>query len=555
MLTQLSIQNIALIERLTVSFAPGLNVLTGETGAGKSIVVGALDFVLGGRADKDRIAGGAEKGQVEALFDVSQEPRVAALLAELNVEIEDGLLPLMREINQTGRSVSRVAGVVVPLSQLKRVTSLLVDLHGQHAHQSLLDPGTHLHFLDVMGDAEHQALVRQVRETFAQWSAAKRALADAEGNVLERARREDMLRFQLEELDGANLVEDEEEDLVQQRDVMRNAENIRDGLERTYAILTGGIDDELPSAMDALRMALDALSAVSRYSDAYEKVYDQLAESVYAVEGVASDVDALRDVAESDPERLDEIEARLDLLGKLKRKYGETISEMIAFRERAREELDQVENIDTRIDNLQKEEKRTYAALQDEAKRLSDTRHALAQVCETRVLEQLRDLGMQAARFAVSFAEDAPFSADGLDKVEFLLSANAGEPMRPLSRVASGGELSRIMLAFKVIEAENEGIPVLVFDEVDTGISGRMGQIVAEKMKQVAGSRQVLCVTHLPQIAAIADEQYLVDKHEEGGRTRTTVTLLDTEGRVDAIARMLGGGETAIPHARAMLEQ
>lgn len=555
MLLQLSIRNIALIDKLDVSFSPGLNVLTGETGAGKSIVVGALDFVIGGRADKERIAGGADRGQVEALYDVSQMPRVKALLAEMALEIEDDLLPIMREISQAGRSVCRVAGVVTPLSQLRRVTELLVDLHGQHAHQSLLNPGIHLQFLDAMGDAKHQALVASVRTAYEQWSTARKALAAAEGGAQERARREDMLRFQLEELDGARLVEGEEEALEQERDVMRNAEDIREALERAYAYLSGGVSDELPSALDGLRVVMEALETVSEYGEGYEQAYNQLAESVYTLESVAHDLDNLRDVAESDPQRLDEVEARLDMLGRLKRKYGETTADMIAFREQVREQLAASEDLEARLDDLQKEEKRQHKLLEEGAQKLSAARHALAKGCEARVLGQLSDLGMQGARFEVAFGDGAAMSADGLDKVEFLLSANAGEPLRPLSRVASGGELSRIMLAFKVIEAENEGIPVLVFDEVDTGISGRMGQIVADKMKQVAASRQILCVTHLPQIAASADAQYLVEKMEKDGRTRTTVQLLDHAGRVQVLARMLGGGDTAVVHAQAMLER
>lgn len=553
MLVQLSIRNIALIDRLDVQFAPGLNVLTGETGAGKSIVVGSLDLVLGGRADKDRIAGGADRGQVEALFDVSEMPRVKALLAEMSLEIEEDMLPIMREINQSGRSISRVAGVVVPLAKLRQVTSLLVDLHGQHAHQSLLDASTHLGFLDAMGDAGHQAMVAAVRDAYERWHAARRALDKAEGTAQERARRVDMLRFQLEELDVAELEEGEEEALEQERDVMRNTERIREDLERAYAHLSGGYDDELPTALDALRVALDALASVSEYGDPYEPVYDQMAEAVDSLEGVARDLDRLRDVADSDPERLEAVEARLDLISRLGRKYGADTAEMIAFRENVRQELAENENIDARIDSLQKEEAQQQKAFAAGAGKLSKARRALAKACEARVMAQLSDLGMKAARFEVAFSEDAAATADGLDKVEFLLSANAGEPMRPLSRVASGGELSRIMLAFKVIEAENEGIPVLVFDEVDTGISGQMGQIVAEKMKQVAGTRQILCVTHLPQIAAIADEQYLVDKQETEGRTRTTVSLLNEAGRVQVLARMLGGGETALVHAEAML--
>lgn len=553
MLIQLSIQNIALIDRLQVSFGPGFTTLTGETGAGKSIVVGSLEFVLGGRADKDRVSGGASRGQVEALFDVSAQPAVLSLLSEMEIEIEDGLLPVMREINSSGRSVCRVAGILVPLAQLRRLTALLVDLHGQHAHQSLLDSATHLAFLDAMGNEAHRLLVARVRLAYDKWNAVRRALSQKQGGEQERARREDMLRFQLEELDGASLVAGEEDELEQQRIMMRNGERIREELARAYAYISEGIGEEIPSAMDALRTAMRALSAISRYGERYDQAHDQIAEAVYSLESISSDLYDLREEADSDPARLEQIESRLDLLSRLRRKYGATTADMIAYREQVRQELDQNENAEAEIAKLQKQEAALREEAANKAEELSKARHALAKACEERVQQELSELGMQKARFAVSFSEDNAFTADGLDKVEFLLSANTGEPMRPLSRVASGGELSRMMLAFKCIEAENEGVPVLVFDEIDTGISGRMGQIVAEKMRRVAKSRQVLCVTHLPQIAASANEQYLVEKQEKDGKTRTTLTLLDAEGRVDAIARMLGEGDTARAHAVAML--
>ncbi len=555
MLQELFIRNIALIDRLEVAFQRGFNVLTGETGAGKSIVVGSLDFVLGGKADKDRIAGGAESGRVEAVFDISGLPAVQAFLSEMGLEVDGGLLPIWREVSQSGRSVCRVAGVMVPLAQLKQITALLVDLHGQHAHQSLLTPGLHLGFLDAMGNEPHRNAVRAMKGVYEQWHGVKKSLSAAESGALERARREDMLRFQVDELDGAALVAGEEDELERQRSVMRNAERIRGALEQAYACVSGGMDDDAPSALDALRTALEAIGSVSRYGEAFAQAYEQIAEAVYSLESVSRDLDALRDEAESDPARLDKIEARFDLLSRLRRKYGATTGEMIAYRERAREELSESESADARIDGLQREEETLRSALEESAKALSHARHILAKDCEARVLTELSELGMGSAQFEIAFSESASLTADGLDSVEFLLSANKGEPLRPLSRVASGGELSRIMLAFKCIEAENEGIPVLVFDEVDTGISGRMGQVVAEKMKRVASARQVLCVTHLPQIAAIADAQYLVEKHEKDGGIRTTVIPLDMDGRAEVLSRMLGGGETALAHARAMLER
>ena len=555
MLLQLSIRDIALIDRLTLSFGPGLTVLTGETGAGKSIIVGSLDFVLGGKADRDRIAGGAERGRVEALFDISALPRVQSALAEMGLETEDGLLPVCREILQSGRSVCRVAGEVVTVAQLRAVMAPLIDLHGQHAHQSLLDPAKHLQFLDALGDAEHRAATERVRALYGEWSAIARALSEIETNDRERARREDMLRFQLEELDGAKLRAGEEDELTRQRALMRNAEKIRSGLEEAYGALSGDETGELPGALDALQQAAKALGGLSKYDGRFEALSVQLNDAMYAAESVAGELDGLREECGVDPRRLEQVESRLDQLDRLRRKYGATTVEMIAFRERVRAELDSTASSEEKREALKKQEKAAKAAFMKEAQALSEARRALAKACEGRVAAQLAALEMKSAVFEVAFSEDAAPSADGLDAVEFRLSANRGEPPRPLQKAASGGELSRVMLALKCVEAENDGVPTLVFDEIDTGVGGATGVAIAEKLREVGAKRQVLCVTHLPQIAAAARTQFWVEKSVRDGRTHTDARELDTDGRVEAVAQMLGGGETARAHARAMIER
>ncbi len=555
MLLQLSIRDIALIDRLTLSFGPGLTVLTGETGAGKSIIVGSLDFVLGGKADRDRIAGGAERGRVEALFDISALPRVQSALAEMGLETEDGLLPVCREILQSGRSVCRVAGEVVTVAQLRAVMAPLIDLHGQHAHQSLLDPAKHLQFLDALGDAEHRAATERVRALYGEWSAIARALREIETNDRERARREDMLRFQLEELDGAKLRAGEEDELTRQRALMRNAEKIRSGLEEAYGALSGDETGELPGALDALQQAAKALGGLSKYDGRFEALSVQLNDAMYAAESVAGELDGLREECGVDPRRLEQVESRLDQLDRLRRKYGATTVEMIAFRERVRAELDSTASSEEKREALKKQEKAAKAAFMKEAQALSEARRALAKACEGRVAAQLAALEMKSAVFEVAFSEDAAPSADGLDAVEFRLSANRGEPPRPLQKAASGGELSRVMLALKCVEAENDGVPTLVFDEIDTGVGGATGVAIAEKLREVGAKRQVLCVTHLPQIAAAARTQFWVEKSVRDGRTHTDARELDTDGRVEAVAQMLGGGETARAHARAMIER
>ena len=555
MLLQLSIRDIALIDRLTLSFGPGLTVLTGETGAGKSIIVGSLDFVLGGKADRDRIAGGAERGRAEALFDISALPRVQSALTEMGLETEDGLLPVCREILQSGRSVCRVAGEVVTVAQLRAVMAPLIDLHGQHAHQSLLDPAKHLQFLDALGDAEHRAATERVRALYGEWSAIARALREIETNDRERARREDMLRFQLEELDGAKLRAGEEDELTRQRALMRNAEKIRSGLEEAYGALSGDETGELPGALDALQQAAKALGGLSKYDGRFEALSVQLNDAMYAAESVAGELDGLREECGVDPRRLEQVESRLDQLDRLRRKYGATTVEMIAFRERVRAELDSTASSEEKREALKQQEKAAKAAFMKEAQALSEARRALAKACEGRVAAQLAALEMKSAVFEVAFSEDAAPSADGLDAVEFRLSANRGEPPRPLQKAASGGELSRVMLALTCVEAENDGVPTLVFDEIDTGVGGATGVAIAEKLREVGAKRQVLCVTHLPQIAAAARTQFWVEKSVRDGRTHTDARELDTDGRVEAVAQMLGGGETARAHARAMIER
>lgn len=554
MLVQLSIRDIALIDRLTLDFSPGLTVLTGETGAGKSIIVGSLDFVLGGKADRDRIAGGAERGRVEALFDIAALPRVQAVLSELGLEAEDGLLPVCREILKSGRSVCRVAGEIVTVSQLRAVMAALLDLHGQHAHQSLLDPAMHLSFLDALGDESHRQAVERVRALYTEWRHIARALEDEETNERERARREDMLRFQYDELRAAKLKPGEDEELTRQRTVMRNAERIRSGLEEAFAALSGDENGEFPGALDGLQIASKALAGLAKFDSRFAEAGTQLDEALYAVEGLLSDLDDLREECGADPARLEQVEARLDQLNRLRRKYGSTVEEMIAFRDRVKEELNQSATSEERREQLKKDEAKAQAAFRKEAGALSEARRALAENCRMRVAQELSALEMKSAVFEIAFAEDAPPSADGLDAVEFRLSANRGEPPRPLQRAASGGELSRVMLALKCVEAENDGVPTLVFDEIDTGVGGVTGVAIAEKLREVSKKRQVLCVTHLPQIAATADNQFLVAKQERDGRTHTGAKLLDTEGRIAAVAQMLGGGEAADAHARAMIE-
>lgn len=558
MLLQLSIHQLALIDDITIDFAPGFNALTGETGAGKSIVVDAVNLVLGERAERELIQNGAQKARVEALFDVADNVPLLSLLQELQLEPEEGMVSISRELTSAGRNICRVMGSVVPLATLKRVSALLLDIHGQHEHQSLLDERRHLAFLDGFGGVLLEELRAQVASLYAAWRATRQELERLLADAADRERRMDMLRYQVQEIDAARLRPGEGEELERQRTFYRNAEKIIKSVEAAYTALYAGADGQ-DSALDALRGGIDDLQGIAPLDPRYERVYVRLDELYYQLEDAVSDVRGLHAELDYDEADAEAVEERFDLIGRLRRKYGKDIDEILKFRAEAASELDRLEHADDLSDQLKKTLSRQQRALAQASEALSVARREVAATFERRVEEQLQELGMRHARFQVAFAERKPndFTADGVDEVSFAMSANLGQPLRPLARVASGGELSRIMLALKNLEAERSGIPSMVFDEIDTGISGRMAQVVAEKMAQIAGRHQVICVTHLPQIAAMADAQYVVEKGETDGQTRTSVTRLDEAGRREELARMVSGAqetnESSLRHAGTLL--
>lgn len=562
MLCQLSIQNIALIDALNLEFTEGLNVLTGETGAGKSIVIDAMNLALGERADRDLIRAGQDRAVVEALFDASACPSLLPLLEENGVEAEGGQLIVSRTITLSGRNIVRLNGSLIPLSLLRQVTNALVDVHGQHEHQSLLDEGRHLKFLDDYAHEEIAAPAQRVRELFDAYRSVRLRLRGVRQGTKERAQRLDMLRYQVEEIDRARLSPGEEEELTEQRDLIRNAERILSALSQCSAFLDGY--EDMPACTDSIRQAVSLLGGISGYGAQFAQLEEQLRDIYYTLEDIAMQIHVQAEKMDFDPARADYVENRLDEIKSLKRKYGNSVEDVLRYCEDAKKEIDQLSRqekdsgaLDRRLNKLARE---LYAACRE----LSGLRRFAAERFCAAVEAQLRDLGMKSAHLHVDFSalpaeEEAEkfFSASGLDRVRFLISVNAGEPLKPLSRTASGGELSRIMLAFKTIAADSDDVGTLVFDEIDTGISGRMAQVVGEKMAAIGRRRQVICVTHLPQIAALGDSHHLVEKREEEGRTLTRVRALSFEERVREIARMVGGAqETAatLSHAREMLQ-
>ena len=559
MLLRLNIRHLALIDGAEIEFAPGLNVLTGETGAGKSIVVDAVNLVLGERAARELVMQGEKSARAEAIFDTEGNEAIAKELDALGLEAEEGLLFLTRELSESGRSVCRVNGEIVPLATLRRISSQLLDIHGQHEHQLLLDSRNHVSYLDAFGGEELETVRARVRAAYGAWREASSRLSRLRQSVQEREQRIDMLRFQTEELQAAAMTAGEEEELESRRTFYRNAGRITEAFTEARTLLSEGTEDG-ESALSLLRRAVGALSSVSRLDAAYEALHARLDGLYYEAEDAARELSGLLDGMEYDAKDAERVEGRLDLLHRLGRKYGPGTEEMLRYLARAEEELNGLESSEEQAEHLEREEARLLSALRAESDALTALRKKAAERFTREIEGQLRDLGMKNARMAVSFGDaegEEHFTENGQDRVELLFSANLGQEPRPLSKVASGGELSRLMLALKNLSAKKPGVPrSMVFDEIDTGISGRMAQVVAEKMTEIGDRHQVICVTHLPQIAAMADAQYQVSKVEADGRTRTGVIRLDAAGRAEELARMVGGAAgSGLEHAERMLRE
>ena len=560
MLLTLSMRNVALIESLTLEFQRGLHVMTGETGAGKSIVVDAVNLVLGGRADRELIRTGTEKAWVEAAFDISDCAKAQELLVSQSLEAEGGTVTLYREITRSGRNLCRVCGVTMPVAFLRELAALLMDVHGQHEHRFLMEPKYHMQFLDAFGGAEHQAILAQTAQAYQAFITNHRAYARLVKENERKNRRLEELRADLAVMKKAHLKPGEEESLTQERDRLRHGEKIRSALSAAESALSAG-SEEGGGVVSAWRGATQALHGIAGLAPEYQAIEERMESLGYEIEEVAYDLSRLRDANEFDPQRAETVESRLDLIRRLERRFGPTLEDVLTAQKSMQEEYEHLNGLEDQVERMGAEHKRLLAAYRQCARTLTQRRTELARSFEAAMMEQLKDLGMEKTVFQVAFAprpQRQPMpQSDGDDVIEFMISPNPGEPLKPLSKIASGGELSRLMLAVKSLEAAQGGVGTMVFDEIDTGISGRMAQVVAEKMAAIAARRQVLCVTHLPQIAAMADHQLLVEKHQEADRTHTTVRLLDHEGRVAELARMIGGagdsGESARQHAERML--
>ena len=555
MLQSLYLENIALIEKLGIELFPGFNVLTGETGAGKSIIIDAVNFVLGERTSRDLIRNGAVRAKVEAVFNLNEGDAAFAALDALGIEYDGNELILSRELSAAGRNACRVNGTLVPVASLKSVSDTLVDIHGQHEHQALLDAENHISYLDAYCHAESLPIIEKIDAIVSRRNELMLKRNSGFSSQREREREMDMLRYQIEEIASANLEAGEEERLNAEKTVLLNAERIRTALETAHMALSGAEEGSALSAIDTARRSMRDIAALNKD---YEALGDKIEELYYAAEDISFVLRDTSENVESDMQRLEEIEQRLKLISDLKRKYGRTVEDVIDFGKDAGTKLNELENaealaaeLDAKLDKLKAE----YNVAADE---LSKVRRAAGDRLKRDVLNELKDLGMAKAMFdvALSDASGGEPRKGGRETAEFMLSANPGEPLKPLEKVASGGELSRIMLCFKSIFADNDRVPTLIFDEIDTGISGRTAAVVGEKMLGIAKKHQVICVTHLAQIAALADAHLMVRKYDDGKNTFVETRQLNEEEKVQRIAQMMDGesdSPSALTHARELI--
>ena len=547
MLSLLHIENIAVIESADISFDPGFNVLTGETGAGKSIVIDAISAILGQRAYRDMIRTGTSKASVRAVFTGVPE---LSWFKENGVEY-DAETVIQREIFLDGKNVCRVNGSLVSVRILHKLGIQLINIHGQHDSASLFDEENHLTFLDAFADNE--PLRASYSEAYQAVSDLRRQIDKMTMDEGEKLRRMETLKYQIAEIEKADLEPGEDDKLEARRKVLQNAEKLSDGLNTAAQCLYGG--DDTDGAAGLLAQAEYALGRLGRFTDSFQALHERVADLMYQVQDAAEEVRDARDDLSYSADELEQIESRLDTIHKLRRKYGVTCEDILAYLDKAKKELDDIEFADDHLEKLKKKLKKAEKEAWEAALALRENRQKTAKSMAQRILTELAQLDMPRVQFECAFTE-TDLSPRGADAVAFYMSANAGEALKPMSKVASGGELARIMLAMKNVLAEKDQVATLIFDEVDTGVSGRAAQKVAEKLRSVAAHKQVLCVTHLPQLAALAQTHLLIAKSERDGRTYTSVTPLDIEGRKKELARIIGGTnitETTLKSAEEML--
>lgn len=554
MLQEISITNFAIIPELRLSFHEGMTALTGETGAGKSIIIDALGLLAGGRGSSDYIRQGADKCILEGLFELPQQPGFTDLMDELGIESDDDNLIVRRDMSLTGKNICRVNGHIVTLANLRRIGSYLVDIQGQNEHQELLRPDAHLDLLDRFGDDAFLQKKKAYQKTYNAYRELERKVRKVQQNEKSYVQRIDMLHFQQEEIAAAQLQPGEEEKLKEEREKLSNYQKIADGLAAGYSALSGG--DQ--SSVDGIGLAVSELQSIAHLDTEYETIFDNIQNAYYLLQDAVGDMSRQIDLLELDENRLEEVTQRLELIRQLKRKYGDSIEAILTYYEEITRELASSDFSEGQLEKMRSDLAEKESLLNQQANELRAGRKKIAKQLEKSILKELKSLYMENTEFEVRFMEqeEKRFDPNGFDQVEFYITTNPGEPLKPLVKVASGGELSRVLLALKTIFSSEQGVTSIIFDEVDTGVSGRVAQAIADKISQISKYSQVLCITHLPQVAAVADYQYYIVKDVIEGRTRTSVQELKQNQREKEIARMLAGSEITqltVEHAKELL--
>ncbi|WP_080146822.1 DNA repair protein RecN [Marinilactibacillus piezotolerans] len=547
MLQALHIQNFAIIQELTLDFKQGMTVLTGETGAGKSIIIDAVGLLAGGRGSSEFVRYGEKKCLLEGQFSLNGNKELAELFEKHAIDSDDQVIMIQREIYTTGRNVCRVNGSIVTIAVLKEIGNALIDIHGQNEHQELMLPESHIELLDQYGDKDLVSAKKQFESLFREYRAVKKEQKNWQYNEQELAQRQDILSFQVQEIGEAELEEDQEEEhLKEEEQKLSNYQSIVEALSNSYQALQG---EEESGGLDLVGQAMDIMASIESMDERFKQISDTISAAFFQIQEASSDIYNEMDNLEYDEERLNQIEERLNLIQQLKRKYGSSIKEIKSFYNNAVEELEKIENREGQMDHLIKRIKELEVELLKVGSRLSSARREAAVKLEKAIHEQLKELFMDKVVFSVHFSQSIEsFTIEtahenGMDKVEFYVATNPGEPLKPLVKVASGGELSRMMLAMKTVFSKEQGITSIIFDEVDTGVSGRVAQAIADKIYSVAYHSQVLCITHLPQVAAMADQHLYISKVVIDERTSTHVEQLADEDKVSEVARMLAGSE------------
>ncbi|MDC2817015.1 DNA repair protein RecN [Leuconostoc suionicum] len=554
MLENLIIENFAIIEKVDLQFEEGMSVLTGETGAGKSIIIDALFMLTGGRANSEMVRHGSKKAVLQAVFSVPDNQKLRDLIARSGVAGDDNELIIYRELNQNGRSIIRINGVLVNLKTLAAIGRYLVDIQGQNDAQQLLNPEEHLPLLDAFGGEKITQFRNDYQELFQKFRSITTRIRNIQTSQQEITQRLDLLKFQQEELQEANLQPNEENDLLDARDKLRNFKKIADRLQLTQTALSG----EQGGAIDSLAEAVHQLQDIAEYDDQYAELAKTISEAYYTAQDVGRDVDEQLSELTYDEAELIRIDDRLQLIHSLERKYGTTVADVLDFQAKIEKELSLIDDDEFDVERLQVKQNDMRQLLRKKAIKLREARQKVARNLEKNVNQQLNDLLMSGAEFAVHFDPVEGYISSGIDKVEFYVQTNVGEGMAPLVKIASGGEAARLMLALKTTFVKQQHIISIVFDEADTGVSGRVAQAIAKKMLTISTDSQVLAITHLPQVAAAATHHYLISKLTENDRTLTQVAPLDEDGRVHAIAMMLSGDnitETALANARDLRQK